>query len=117
VAVEAISAAAVEAIRPWSFVDTLSRFHAVEELAAKHGYLASIFGGTVSRGTGRDLDILMTPRRGMTATRDEFLEAFGGVEVHRNIDEAQGIWSIELARRGRIYDFVFGTVGKPRGSI
>jgi hypothetical protein len=103
-------------IRPWSFVDTVTRFGAVEELAEKYGYLASIFGGTVSRGAGRDLDILMTPRREMIATRDGFLAAFGGEEVHRNVDESKGIWSIELARNGRIYDFVFGTVGKPRGT-
>jgi hypothetical protein len=100
-----------QAIRDWSFLDVMSRFGAIQELALGHGYVASIFGSTVSQGGGRDLDVLMTPIRGKVQMRDEFLREFGGQELHRNIDEAKGIWSVELARRGRIHHFVFGTIG------
>lgn len=102
-------------IRRWTFADVVTRFPAVDELAAKFGFLASAFGSTLSRGTGRDLDVLMTARREMVQDAKGFLQAFGGEEVHRNVDASRGIFSVERARNGRIYDFVFGTVGKPRG--
>jgi hypothetical protein len=111
-----ILTAAVEIVRKWSFADVVGRFEPLAEMAGRHGLLASLFGSTLERGIGNDLDVLMSPRRDMRPDRDGFLAEFGGVETARTIDESKNIWCIKLSKGGRYYDFAFGTVGKPRGA-
>jgi hypothetical protein len=108
--------AAVEKVRKWTFADVVGRFEPIAQMAERHGLLASLFGSTLERGIGNDLDVLMTARREMEPDREGFLAEFGGVEVNSKVNEAKGISCIKLAKDGRYYDFVFGTVsGKPRG--
>lgn len=103
-------------IRRWTFADVVERFEPVAQMAERHGLLASLFGSTLERGIGNDLDVLMTPRREKEQDDEGFLAEFGGVEIRRHLHEAKGISSIKIAKNGRYYDFVFGTVsGKPRG--
>jgi hypothetical protein len=106
---------AEQQIRRWTFAEVPARFGPIQELAEKHGLLASLFGSTVQEGIGRDLDVLMTVRREMTPDYDGFLSEFGGREVYRKVKESKGIRCVKVAKAGRYYDFVFGTVsGKPR---
>ena len=57
----------------------------------------------------------MTARREKTPDYDGFLSEFGGREVYRKVKESKGIRCVKVAKQGRYYDFVFGTVsGEPR---
>lgn len=85
-------------------------FAEIGELADKHGYIACLFGSTVKRGDGRDLDVMMLSRFGERQCWREFLAAFGGTVVkqyHREPVE-RGNHSYEVERAGKLYHFVFG---------
>jgi hypothetical protein len=101
---------AEQQIRRWTFAEVPARFGPIQVLAEKHGLLASLFGSTVQEGIGRDLDVLMTARREKTPDYDGFLSEFGGREVYRKVKESKGIRCVKVAKQGRYYDFVFGTV-------
>jgi hypothetical protein len=97
---------------PWALVDVANEFAHVSGLADDCGYLASIFGGTVKKGVGRDLDLLLTPYANRRQNRDLFLHEFGGSVLKRFEDARLGFDSLEVVKGGQIYHFVFGSIRK-----
>ena len=99
----------------WVIAEAVAEFAAVQDLAEQAGYLASIFGSTATKGTGRDLDILMTPFSEVSQDRALFASEFGGQVLKRNRNDARGVCSYEVLKGGRVFHFVFGKVTRGRG--
>jgi hypothetical protein len=98
----------------WKISEVPPMFAAINALADECGFLPSLFGSVAKKGEGRDLDILMVPRRARSACSDVFLERFGGRIVKRIFRPLTGTESYEVERQGRVFNFVFGTVGRER---
>jgi len=98
-------------INPWLVSDVVERFPAVQALALRCGYLASVFGSAIEGRSGRDLDVLVTALRGHRQDQARFLAEFGGQIEKRRINAALGVLSYEISKGGRLYHFVLGSVG------
>lgn len=100
----------------WTIGEAVVEFAAVQDLAERAGYLASMFGSTATKGTGQDLDVLMTPFSEVGQDRALFASEFGGQLLRRRVNEARGVCSYEVLKGGRVFHFVFGVVTKGKGA-
>jgi len=98
----------------WTLAEAVAEFPALSELAESCGYRLSMFGSTLLKGEGNDLDLLLSPFGSTPQTEVRFLREFGGVLKSTRLNVAHNVKAFEVEKNGRLYDFVFGGFWRPR---
>jgi hypothetical protein len=114
VAAETVSVSAAAAATEWTLAAAVEEFAAISELAEEHGFRLSMFGSVVTKGAGRDLDLLLSPFGSSEHSEVWFLARFGGILKSTRMNVAHNVRAFQVEKNGRLYDFVFGGFWSPR---
>jgi hypothetical protein len=115
---EAVTAASAiaeaAASTEWTLAAAVEEFAAISELAEQYGFRVSMFGSVLTKGSGKDLDLLFSPFGSTEQKEVQFLSKFGGVLKDSRLNVGHGVRAFQVERNGRLYDFVFGGFWAPR---